>query len=401
MYNMKCIRLFGKKISQGDGGQNKNRESTSKVDARSNQYVNKKHVAKDSREHTSAPPPRKKELPKSARKNEVAGRSRPISANAERVSFGTPRGPSKQTQHATTANRHHQHLTSRQPPRHASGKSPSPAVPQQSILHKESHYAHTKLKLSKQAFDSENPLEPKLKFDMASSDSPGVSASHRVRFMSSSSFTSDPSQVHLMAGAASVGSSAMSSTADKSSRGNVFDKVLNQVMSEETDRLNAMGFGNPDPKSDATRTVNSINEHRLIASDTGLELEYDDSISAAYADKWQQMNTVGERQGRPQHIQDSTTSQDSLLTRSNSHDCTNVADDANWVSNWGTSTELPNGEKKKQGGRQQNDTHSDDMKEWVTLDINGTARREQRHPPIPAAKQSSVSPRGQPNLAAF
>ena len=75
----------------------------------------------------------------------------------------------------------------------------------------------------------------------------------RVRFMSSeqSVASADASgQVHLMAGAGSVASSsAMSSSGD--GRENVFDRVLNMVMAEEHERLNAMGMGGADPKSDA------------------------------------------------------------------------------------------------------------------------------------------------------
>ena len=65
----------------------------------------------------------------------------------------------------------------------------------------------------------------------------------RVRFMSSgeSVASTEASQVHLMAGANSVASSScMSSSADNHT--NVFDRVLNMVMAEEHERLNATGM---------------------------------------------------------------------------------------------------------------------------------------------------------------
>eukprot|EP00956_Cyclotella_meneghiniana_P024359 scaffold48828_cov75-Cyclotella_meneghiniana.AAC.2 len=74
---------------------------------------------------------------------------------------------------------------------------------------------------------------------------------NRVHFLScNSSVTSasSASEVHLMAGPGSVASSsAMSSSKDAE---NVFDRVLHSVMTEEEDRLKAMGMGGaPPPKA--------------------------------------------------------------------------------------------------------------------------------------------------------
>lgn len=71
---------------------------------------------------------------------------------------------------------------------------------------------------------------------------------HRVQFLSCNSSvtsTSSSSEVHLMAGPGSVASSsAMSSSKDAE---NVFDRVLHSVMTEEEDRLKAMGMGGAPP----------------------------------------------------------------------------------------------------------------------------------------------------------
>jgi hypothetical protein len=75
-------------------------------------------------------------------------------------------------------------------------------------------------------------------------DSPDVHPHNRVRFQSSNdsvASSSCASEVHLMAGPGSVASSSAMS----SSRGdaeNVFDRVLHSVMTEEEDRLKAMGM---------------------------------------------------------------------------------------------------------------------------------------------------------------
>lgn len=94
----------------------------------------------------------------------------------------------------------------------------------------------------------------------------------RVRFMSSgneSVASTEASAVHLMAGAAGsvASSSAMSSSADN--RENVFDRVLNMVMAEEHERLNAMGMSrSPDPKSDAARAKKAHeNKERFAKAD--------------------------------------------------------------------------------------------------------------------------------------
>jgi len=63
---------------------------------------------------------------------------------------------------------------------------------------------------------------------------------------------SDASGVHMMEGGAnSVASSSAMSSSDN--RENVFDRVLNMVMAEEHERLNAMGMSTADPKSDYAR----------------------------------------------------------------------------------------------------------------------------------------------------
>jgi hypothetical protein len=90
---------------------------------------------------------------------------------------------------------------------------------------------------------------------------------NRVRFMSSeqSVASTEASGVHLMAGGANsvASSSAMSSSHD---RENVFDRVLNMVMAEEHERLNAMGMSaTPDPKSDAARQKQAHSDRFLRA----------------------------------------------------------------------------------------------------------------------------------------
>ena len=75
-------------------------------------------------------------------------------------------------------------------------------------------------------------------------ETPEIHRPNRVRFLSSNSSaasSSCASEVHLMAGPGSVASSsAMSSS--KGDAENVFDRVLHSVMTEEDDRLKAMGM---------------------------------------------------------------------------------------------------------------------------------------------------------------
>mmetsp|Transcript_19429 Transcript_19429/g.40727 ORF Transcript_19429/g.40727 Transcript_19429/m.40727 type:complete len:550 (-) Transcript_19429:205-1854(-) len=124
------------------------------------------------------------------------------------------------------------------------GTKVPPKGPPPSILHKKAHYATTKAaqtpsrkdyeKLSSPASDG-SPL-----YTIPASEHP-TNHNNRVRFLSSSSSvaSTEASEVHLMAGAGSVASSAMSSSKDSD---NIFDKVFNMVMAEEGARLNAMGM---------------------------------------------------------------------------------------------------------------------------------------------------------------
>ena len=72
-----------------------------------------------------------------------------------------------------------------------------------------------------------------------------VPAHNRVRFLSSNSSvasSSCASEVHLMAGCGSVASSSAMSSSRGDGAENVFDRVLHSVMTEEEDRLKAMGM---------------------------------------------------------------------------------------------------------------------------------------------------------------
>ncbi|KAL7463256.1 hypothetical protein ACHAXS_003628 [Conticribra weissflogii] len=124
------------------------------------------------------------------------------------------------------------------------GTKVPPKGPPPSILHKKAHYPATKaaptpsrkdyVKLSSPAPDG-SPM-----YTIPASEPP-PNNNNRVRFLSSSSSvaSTEASEVHLMAGAGSVASSAMSSSKDSD---NIFDKVFSMVMAEEGARLNAMGM---------------------------------------------------------------------------------------------------------------------------------------------------------------
>ena len=152
----------------------------------------------------------------------------------------------------------------------------------QSILHKNKHFAandHSPMK---------TPVSASPVSDESTLTSSPFQPNNRVRFMSSSSSAvSETSEVHLMAGASVASSSAMSSSHGGE---NVFDKVLNMVMAEETERLNAMGMsrvasGNipgrygiyPAGSSEDDVSLGLISPNNLtpIDVDTGLEIGAD------------------------------------------------------------------------------------------------------------------------------
>lgn len=147
-------------------------------------------------------------------------------------------------------------------PRHlASGRGPAnKATSPTSILHKNKHgKSSAPGSPTKYTLPSSPPLSYELS-QMPTHHNP------RVRFFSSgasSVASTEASQVHLMAAAGSVASSsAMSSSDENNNRENVFDRVLNMVMAEEKDRLNAMGMSRADPKSDAVRISKKANEQK-------------------------------------------------------------------------------------------------------------------------------------------
>lgn len=85
-------------------------------------------------------------------------------------------------------------------------------------------------------------------------------AASRVRFMSAelSVASTEASGVHLMAGGPNSVASSSAMSSSEGNRENVFDRVLNMVMAEEHERLNAMGFSyTPDPRSDAAARMKS------------------------------------------------------------------------------------------------------------------------------------------------
>ena len=110
-----------------------------------------------------------------------------------------------------------------------------------SILHKNRHTAKQDVTKPSEAIPTRSTG-----FTFASPPAPQDTSPYhnRVRFLSSGSAAStEASQVHLMGlgGHSVASSSAMSSSADHP-RENVFDRVLNMVMKEENERLNAMGM---------------------------------------------------------------------------------------------------------------------------------------------------------------
>ena len=258
-------------------------------------------------------------------------------------------------------------------------EAPSP----KGILHKQTHYG-----------PASTPTKPhqKLKFDMK--DDTPTDAQNRVRFMSAGSINSDPSQVHLMACAASIGSSAMSSTAEKS-RDNVFDRVLNQVMTEETARLNAMGFGDVHPKTDSnpygidSRGSYDSDDVPLttgsglpIDMDTGLEIQYGHG-NADLASKWQQMSSS---RTSPASVQDISRHPHNRVRsqehRTNSYNPNNASRnresnaaraDSDWAANWGRSTDMPAPTKNRKHQQQYADEVDLDADCHVTFDITGKA----------------------------
>mmetsp|Transcript_36287 Transcript_36287/g.81582 ORF Transcript_36287/g.81582 Transcript_36287/m.81582 type:complete len:368 (+) Transcript_36287:221-1324(+) len=271
-------------------------------------------------------------------------------------------------------------------------QAPSP----KGILHKQTHYGSA-------SGSASTPAKPhqKLKFDMKDDTPTDVQA--RVRFMSSGSINSDPSQVHLMACAASIGSSAMSSTAEKS-RDNIFDR--------ETARLNAMGFGDVYPKSDSNPygidSRGSYDSGDLPLStgaglptdmDTGLEVQYCRG-NVELASKWQQMSFS---RTSPANVQDISRhphnrvrsqeqrkppsmhgSESSMPARSNSHSPSNASrnraldtaradSDCDWAVNWGRSTDMPAPTKNRNHQQQFEDEVDLDADCHVTFDITGKA----------------------------
>ena len=119
-----------------------------------------------------------------------------------------------------------------------------------SILHKNRHTAKQDVTKPSDAIPTRSTG-----FTFASPPAPQDTSPYhnRVRFLSSGSAAStEASQVHMMGlgGHSVASSSAMSSSADHP-RENVFDRVLNMVMKEENERLNAMGmssYGAADPE---------------------------------------------------------------------------------------------------------------------------------------------------------
>jgi len=132
-----------------------------------------------------------------------------------------------------------------QSPSNNPGPKAKPTPP--SILHKS--HAHPNAGIS-------SPLSPPPGPTFAMSPMPPVAAYNpnpRVRFMSSGesvASASEASGVHLMAGGANSVASSSAMSSSEGNRENVFDRVLNMVMAEEHERLNAMGMSRADPKRD-------------------------------------------------------------------------------------------------------------------------------------------------------
>ena len=186
-----------------------------------------------------------------------------------------------------------------------------------SILHKNRHTAKQDVTKPSEAIPTRSTG-----FTFASPPAPQDTSPYhnRVRFLSSGSAAStEASQVHLMGlgGHSVASSSAMSSSADHP-RENVFDRVLNMVMKEENERLNAMGmssYGAVDQESmhanitpAASRAAAKKKQDRADAKtkkeiaklnvasapidmDTGLEVEYhdmnDDDVDK---ERWKKLN---------------------------------------------------------------------------------------------------------------
>jgi len=357
------MRFFGKKKQQ-------NQQHPSPIGAEGTQFENttsEKHTVARTRENIE---PRRKSEPKSPSLRHGKGNSNSHSIPRQVGPKGIGKGPSSI--------------------RHSIPRQVGP----KGILHKQTQYGSTG--------SASTPTKPhqKLKFDIK--DDKPTDAPARVRFMSSGSINSDPSQVHLMACAASIGSSAMSSTAEKS-RDNIFDR--------ETARLNAMGFGDVYPKSDSNPYgMESPGRYDSgdvplttgaglpIDMDMGLEVQYSQG-NVELASKWQQMSSSrtspASVQDISRHPQNRVRSQEqrkpsnmhgsesSMPARSKSHspntasrnralDSARADSDYDWAVNWGRSTDMPAPKEKKDQLQYEDDVDLD-ADCHVTFDITGKA----------------------------
>eukprot|EP00579_Thalassiosira_antarctica_P009085 CAMPEP_0201902362 /NCGR_PEP_ID=MMETSP0902-20130614/54916_1 /ASSEMBLY_ACC=CAM_ASM_000551 /TAXON_ID=420261 /ORGANISM="Thalassiosira antarctica, Strain CCMP982" /LENGTH=491 /DNA_ID=CAMNT_0048436361 /DNA_START=282 /DNA_END=1757 /DNA_ORIENTATION=- len=185
----------------------------------------------------------------SGRGQQQAGNPSPSPRSRRRTTEATEKQQTGYTigthSHPTTS----RSMAPKQSPKQSEKRPPATLPPNSvgskvpSILHKNTHFGA-----------ASTPSPPPPTFNLTPAPAAYNNTTNpRVRFMSSGgSVASELSGVHMMAGANSVASSSAMSSSE-GNRENVFDRVLNMVMAEEHERLNAMGMSCADPKSDAGR----------------------------------------------------------------------------------------------------------------------------------------------------
>jgi len=148
----------------------------------------------------------------------------------------------------------------------SSGGPPNKPLSPPSILHRKKPGTSMSPVKGTASPTSPTPYSPPYTYSISQ-----LPAAHnpRVRFLSSGSSvaSTEASQIHLMAAPGSVASSSAMSSSDDDNRVNVFDRVLNMVMAEEKDRLNAMGMGSADHLNSSDTSRLSKKESELKAKE--------------------------------------------------------------------------------------------------------------------------------------